>query len=184
MENLFLIALIPNEELRKKVYAIEDDFEVRFDSKKARKVYPHITLKAPFKCNDNAKAELLSWFSELHISQAKFSIQLNGFGAFYNKNSPVIYINPVVTTELLQMQKELIIGFRSLFPGYLHPVDFEFKPHLTVAYRDLSPAMFKKAWEEYQHKPLEEKFDVEALYLLQHSSIKWNLISTCQLKRA
>ena len=182
-QNLFFIALIPFRHLRKQIRIFEYDIAERFNSFKALKVPPHITLKAPFICNDNAKHELLSWFSELRIFQKEFTIQLKDFEAFHNKQKPVIYINPVVTSELISLQKELIAGFGSLFPGYLNKVDVSFKPHVTVAYRDLTPEMFEKAWKEYQHKSFDAIFDVNALHLMQHDSKQWNLIASYNLDK-
>jgi len=182
-QNLFFIALIPFRNLREQIRIFENDIAERFNSFKALKVPPHITLKAPFICNDNAKYELLSWFSGLRIFQKEFSIQLKDFGAFDNEHKPVIYINPIVTSELIRLQKELIAGFASLFPAYLNKVDISFKPHITVAYRDLTPDMFEKAWKEYQHKSFDAIFDVNALHLMQHDSKQWNLVASCNLDK-
>jgi len=180
-ENLYFIALIPKRELREKINAFKHDFANRFNSSKALKVCPHITLKAPFKCSENAHKELLKWFADLHINQKHFSIQLKDFGAFHNKRSPVVYVNPIVTKELQFMQKEIIASFSSLFPADIHPVDVDFNPHVTVAYRDLEPAMFEKAWEEYKNKSFNEEFEVVAFFLLQHDTKKWNIIATYNL---
>lgn len=181
-QNLFFVALIPVREIREQVTLIEKDFANRFNSFKALKVPAHITLKAPFTCNDNAKHELLSWFTDLKLRQKQFSIQLKNFAAFHNKNSPVIYINPIVTQDLTRLQDEFITGFSSLFPAYLHQVDVSFKPHMTVAYRDLTPDMFKKAWNEYQHKSFEALFEVNAIHLMKHNSKKWELVHSCSLE--
>ncbi|MFN2439631.1 MAG: hypothetical protein ABR503_10560 [Chitinophagaceae bacterium] len=70
--SLFFIALIPNRELREKISTIKKDFSKRFESSKALKVYPHITLKAPFKCSDSGRKELLNWFTEMFIQQNRF----------------------------------------------------------------------------------------------------------------
>lgn len=183
-ENLYFIALIPRRELRERITLIKHDFANRFNSKTALKVYPHITLKAPFKTSANAHGELVSWFADLRIAQNTFTIKLNNFGAFQNKNNPVIYINPIITKELKFLQEELIASFSSLFPGDLHKVDIDFKPHCTVAYRDLTPEMFSKAWNEYQHKTFDATFEVDAFYLLQHDSKKWNIIATQNLNKA
>lgn len=181
-QHLFFIALIPFKKVRDKVDLVKHDFAERFGSSKALKVPSHITLKAPFICNDNAMHELLSWFMELRLRQGQFNLLLKDFAAFHNKYSPVVYINPVMTPELVTTQQELITGFRSLFPAYLHPVDIAFKPHMTVAYRDLSPDMFQKAWREYQHKKFEALFEVNAVHLLKHDTIKWQLVHSCSLK--
>lgn len=182
-QNLFFVALIPIRQIREQVVLIEKDFAKRFNSFKALKVPAHITLKAPFICNDNVKYELLDWFSALKLRQKSFNVQLKNFAAFHNKNSPVIYINPLVTKELTGLQEEFITVFSSLFPNYLHQVDVTFKPHMTVAYRDLSADMFKKAWNEYQHKSFDAVFEVNAVYLMKHNSKKWELVDSCILEK-
>jgi len=178
--SLFFIALIPNRGLRMKINAIKNDFK-RFESSKALKVYPHITLKAPFKCSANGRKELLNWFSQMVLRQKPFSMDLNGFGAFHNKYNPVVFINPVINNEIIKMQKELMISFNSIFPAYVHLVDRNFKPHITVAYRDLTPENFSMAWQEYKYKAFNDVFDVNAIYLLEHDMKNWNIIDTHKL---
>lgn len=180
-ESLFIIALIPDRALREKINLIKKDFSKRFGSSKALKVYPHITLKNPFICSDGGKRELINWFFEMGIQQKPFAVQLKGFGAFQNKNSPVVFINPLMNSELSKMQRELMIGFGSLFPAYVHPVDVNFKQHITVAYRDLTPENFSRAWKEYKDKIFNDVFNVHSVYLLQHDKIKWNIINTYKL---
>lgn len=182
-ENLYFIALIPKRELRERITFIKQDFANRFSSKIALKVYPHITIKAPFKCSANAHSELVNWFSDLHLNQKPYTIQLKGFGTFQNKHNPVVYVKPIVSQELEQMQKQIITSFSSLFPGDINKVDIDFKPHVTVAYRDLSPDMFAKAWKEYVHKPFDAEFEIDAFYLLQHDTKKWNIIATNSLSQ-
>ena len=182
-ENIYFIALIPKRKLREEINPFKIDLSVRFNSKQALKVFPHITLKTPFKCPANHHNELLNWFCDLRINQKPFSILLKNFGAFKNKNNPVLYINPVVTKELHFIQKEIIASFFNLFPEDVHPVDVKFKPHVTIAYRDLSPEMFSKAWEEYKDKSFDADFEIDAFYLLQHDTKKWNIISTYSLSQ-
>jgi len=181
-ENLYFIALIPRRELRERITAIKHDFANRFNSKTALKVYPHITLKAPFKLAANAHSELMKWFTDLHVLQQSFTIQLKNFGAFNNKKNPVIFVHPETLNGLIALQKQLIASFASFFPSDIHQVDINFSPHITVAYRDLTPEMFTKAWSEYRHKQFNAAFEVDAVYLLQHDSKKWNIIATHNLK--
>lgn len=182
-ENLYFIAIIPKSELREKITLIKQDFANRFNSKHALKVYPHITLKAPFKLSPSVHDELLKWVSDLHILQKQFTVELKDFGAFNNKRNPVVFVQPVVTKELQSLQQQLISSFSSAFPACIDRVDREFSPHMTVAYRDLSPEMFKQAWKEYQHKQFDASFEVDAVYLLQHDSKKWNIVATCNFTK-
>ena len=181
--NLYFIAIIPRKELQEKITAFKQDFANRFNSKKALKVFPHITLKAPFKFSPDTHAELLRWFSDLHLLQKPFTVQLKNFGAFNNKRNPVVFVQPVLTKELQALQQQLIASFNSVFPGNIHPTDLDFHPHITIAYRDLSLEMFKQAWNEYKHKTFNESFEVDAIYILQHDSKKWNIIATHNLNQ-
>ena len=69
-----------------------------------------------------------------------------------------------------------MISFNSIFPAYVHSVDIDFKPHITVAYRDLTPENFSVAWQEYKDKTVNSVFHVDAIHLLEHDRKKWNLI--------
>src|SRR4051794_9700762 len=110
-ENLYFIALIPGRELREMITAFKQDFANWFNSKYALRVYPHITLKAPFKLSPNAHTELITWFTDLHILQKAFTVQLKNFGAFNNKRNPVVFVQPVVTNELQSLQQQLLASF-------------------------------------------------------------------------
>lgn len=180
-QNLYFIAIIPKRELCEQITAFKQDFANRFNSKYALGVFPHITLKAPFKFYPNKHEELLKWFIDLHLLQKQFTIQLKNFGAFDNKRNPVVFVQPIVTKELQALQQQLIASFSSVFPGNIHPTDLDFHLHITIAYRDLSPEMFQKAWSEYKHKSFDGIFEVDAVHLLQHDSKKWNIISTHNL---
>jgi len=180
-ENLYFIALIPQKEVQEAITAYKVDFAERFDSEAALKVVPHITLKAPFKIPQNQHQLLIKWFLRLDINSGRFTIELKDFGCFFNKDHPVIFIKPVINTNLYVMQKEMIRSFKNNCPGKTHPVDVKFNPHVTVAYRDLKPAKFTEAWKEYHLKKYDALFEVNSIYLLQHDRTRWNIISTYPL---
>src|SRR4029077_20077576 len=98
MENLYFIAIIPNEEICVEIESFKLDFAEHFESRHALRVIPHITLKAPFKLADSKHADLLNWFKKLFISTKPFQIELKNFGAFHNKNNPVVYVQPIMNT--------------------------------------------------------------------------------------
>ena len=49
-----------------------------------------------------------------------------------------------------------------------------FHPHLTMAFRDLAPQMFSKAWDVYKDEPFESSFDVNKIWLLKHNGKSWD----------
>ena len=180
--NLYFIALVPPPHICSEVMYFKHDLGTRFESSEALKVMPHITLKAPFKFPfENTR--LIQWFNEMRIQQIPFKIEMKDFGSFPNKDHPVIYVCPVMSTPLYSLQRELIRSFRINFPQIkIIPLELKFNPHMTVAYRDLKPELFRKAWEEYKIKKYSATFEVNCFYLLQHNYKKWNIISTKTLK--
>ncbi|HKZ66952.1 MAG TPA: 2'-5' RNA ligase family protein [Chitinophagaceae bacterium] len=182
-KNLYFIAIIPAQETGDEITRFKKDFADRFESKKALKVMPHITLKAPFKLPVSEHSKLKQWFQKLFINVEPFEMELKGFGAFRNKNSRVVFVQPVMKTQLYSLQREIIRSF-SLF--YLHEpiMDLEIKyaPHITVAYRDLDPEKFRQAWKEYQEKKYIATFWVNDFHLLQHNGTEWKIISTYSLR--
>ena len=175
-DNLYFIALIPQQELCDEINNFKNDFAKRFNSKKALKVMPHITLKAPFKLTADVHADLLKWFANLHFTGQAFTVELKDFGAFQNGYHPVVFINPVMNTELSLMQKEIITGFKNYFPAQVEHSDSKFRPHLTIAYRDLTLQKFREAWKEYKAKCFHAILEVTGIYLLQHDTRQWNII--------
>lgn len=174
--NLYFIAVIPSRDLRNKVTELKRDIATRFHSARALKVMPHITLKAPFKLPLVAHNILLTWFSNLELPEPSFTVALQGFGAFNNKKNRVIFIKPVLNLSLALLQREIVNSLKTLEPAVVQPVDKNFTPHITIAYRDLTPENFEKAWKEYSHKEFEAQFEINAVHLLQHNGTRWNII--------
>ncbi|GEP50146.1 hypothetical protein FNO01nite_08180 [Flavobacterium noncentrifugens] len=179
MEKLYFIAIVPPKEISEEITLIKQDFEKNYESSRALKVMPHITLKAPFKLFESDHQHLLKWFEKINIPIQKFIVELKDFKSFPNPEQPVIYVHPEKSDAMNQLQKALIQEFKSTFRGVKsNTADSGFNPHMTVAYRDLKPEQFEKAWEIYQHKRYEAKFSAEAFHLLQHDGTKWNVIAT------
>jgi len=181
MEKLFFIAIIPPAELSENITEIKQDFADRFESRRALRIMPHITLKAPFKLAETKRKGLLEWFENLNISNGSFDVVLNGFGAFANPKNPIIYIRPEESTSLLQLQQKLIDKISNLLPKEVLHSDEHFRPHMTVAYRDLLFRQFETAWQEYENKPFLGEFTVSSFSLLEHDGKKWHVIATKML---
>jgi len=184
-ENLYFIAIIPSQKICDEITGFKKDFADRFESKKALKVIPHITLKAPFKLPVSELSTLEQWFQQLYINLETFEIELKDFGAFHNKYSPVVFVQPIMNIHLYSLQQEIIRNF-SLFCPQVPVLELEikYKPHITVAYRDLDPERFRQAWKEYQVKKYTATFRANDFHLLQHNGEEWKIINTYSLKAA
>ncbi len=51
-----------------------------------------------------------------------------------------------------------------------------FKPHMTVAFRDLRPAMFKQAWETMKDAHISFTWEARSFFLLKHNGKEWGLL--------
>jgi 2'-5' RNA ligase len=181
-ENLYFIAIIPSAEIIEAITAFKQDFADRFLCTAALKLVPHITLKAPFKLPPSEHAQLLDWFKKLEVPEHPFNTDLKGFDVFPKKTSPVIFVHVELNDQLIALQRFIIANFKAAYPNIMTG-DFEtnFRPHITIAYRDLKPAVFVEAWKEYQDRKYEAGIIVRDFHLLQHDEKKWNIISTYAL---
>ncbi|MCW3093564.1 MAG: hypothetical protein JWP81_4633 [Ferruginibacter sp.] len=182
--NLYFIAIIPPPEISKDVIAFQTDFSTRFGSKAALKAMPHLTLKAPFQLPDAEHLRLLRWFQNLYFNLEPFQIELKDFGAFHNKNHPVIFLRPIINVPLYSLQKEIMRSFHFAFPALpILNLELKFTPHITLAYRDLDVISFKEAWQEYGTKKYAAEFMVDSFCLLQHNRKTWEIMESYQLLR-
>lgn len=181
-KHLYFIGILPPPGLSARITAVKQHFTNQYNSSKALKVMPHITVKAPFTIDETEVEKMTKWFNELSIQHPPFQIQLEGFGAFDRKPNPVIYIKPLESPLLNDIQKTLLESFRICFPEQIimHP-EWHYHPHITVAYRDLTYENFEAAWREVQQQPFEGAFEVEALYLFMHNRRQWNLFDSLPL---
>jgi 2'-5' RNA ligase len=173
---LYFIAFIPPEDVASEITNIKQEIANIYNSRKALKVVPHITLKAPFKVSAENSVNVLHWFNNLQLSSSAFNVSLDGFNAFDNKNNPVLFINPVLSNEMQTLQREVIDLFTSNFPQVsLSTHEQDFKPHITIAYRDLEYNRFVEAWAHYRLKPYNVTFKADSLYLLRHNGMQWEI---------
>lgn len=182
-QHLYFIAIMLPDDISTKVISVQQEIAERFNSRKALRNLPHITLKAPFNLPAMAPENILGWFSELQIELPPFQLQLQNFGAFKNHEHPVIFINPVENAALLSLQKSVVRQFYQTFDrAGVNATDFSFNPHITLAYRDLKPDMFEAAWTEFQNRKFSADFNIDRIELLKHDGKGWQGISHRHLK--
>lgn len=181
--SLYFIALIPPDDITAEITALKHQIAEITNAKKALRIMPHITLKAPFTVSSDRDTEVAQWFENLNITSTPFDVSLNGFGSFDNPKNPVIFIKPVPSAPLLLLQKEILEAFKKQFADIaIHYHEASFHPHMTIAYRDLLYTEYKKAWKIYALRPYSKNFINRNFYLLKHNGIEWKIIKTCSLQ--
>lgn len=170
--SLYLLALVPHQDLREKVYYLKKEMSERYDSSHALKIPAHITLQMPFR-RPESEEDFLEKRVRLFAGKIdSFDVHLNGFDAFPPR---VIYIdvaNPAPIADLhAALQKVLIEDLNFTDKQLMN----RFHPHMTIATRDLSKKMFHKAWPELKERDFQASFTADRLHLLKHNGKHWEL---------
>ncbi|MDY6783103.1 MAG: 2'-5' RNA ligase family protein [Cyanobacteriota bacterium] len=169
----FFIALLPPQTIQQRVNEIKQHFADVYQSRKAFKSPPHITLQPPFHWEDANISVLEYTLAEFARNRGSIPILLSGFGAFKPR---VIFVNPLKTPELMKIQEDLgnylartlsIVDEKSKFRS--------FSPHITVAFQDLTSQNFKKAWPEFEKREFQFEFTISELTLLIYEDRKWEI---------
>ncbi len=177
---LYFIAILLPKEISEKVIVIKQEFAGRFESSRALRSPPHVTLQAPFKMDDKDQATLEKMLDDFFKPFPVFKIEFSNFGSFARNRSPVIFIQPLPNDMLNNMHTHLMMFLRKLDFSEEN-TSLHFNPHMTVAYRDLTPANFKKAWPEFAKRDFDEGFMVEKIHLLKHDGKKWIPVAEFEL---
>ncbi len=177
--SLWFIALLPPSSLQEQITAIKQDFCDRYHSCAALKSPPHITLYPPFRWPREAIAEVktaLQTFTQsrsccLASNEFAFPIHLQGYGAFPPR---VIYIDVQPNPTLHQLHQDLLNALAQTL-NLRDPREWQrpYRPHLTVAFRDLRRPQFHRAWSEYRDRPFQAEFQATHLTLLYHNQKHW-----------
>ena len=180
-KQLFFIAILPPEPIRQEIDSIKSYFARVYQSSAALKSPAHITLQPPFEWFGDEYSPLTKLLESFAGERSPIRIVSSGFGAFKPR---VIYINVEKTQELIAMQKDLQIDCqKSLNIPNQETKNRSFKPHLTVAYRDLTKTNFYKAWQQFELRSNNCEFLVSKLTLLKHNGKRWKIDRQFDFKR-
>lgn len=178
----FFVALLPPEDVSIKANEVKGVMRDRYASKAAFRSPPHVTLLAPFDWPIADLPRLADTLSKFAAGQLPVPVTLDGFDVFAPH---VIYINVVKSDRLMEIQPKLLYYLKDSL-GLVSDRDQNraFVPHLTVAFRDLKPTLFRQAWSVFQHQELHFDFTVGQLTLLIHNGKMWTVKESYDFKEA
>jgi 2'-5' RNA ligase len=168
---LYLIAILPQKEIGEQVISFQTEFAERFKSSRALRPPPHITLQAPFKMLITTEQSFINILSRFFEAYSSFLLELKNFGCFPKNRNPVVFISPVHNEAMNLLHRDLMLFLRKLSFDE-EQTSLKFHPHMTVAYRDLTPYHFKQAWAEFCNRSYEASFLVNKIWLLRHEG-RW-----------
>jgi len=172
-ERLYFIALLPSKTIRQAAHRYKELFAEQYQSKAALKSPPHVTLHMPFKWKEDKEEKLCEVLGTFAKSKPQIDLYFEGFAAFPPKT---IYIQVNTNKELDTLQAELhLTAKRSLNLFNANYRDRPFRPHLTVAFRDLKKEQFEHAWPIFENKAFSQGCTVKEMTLLKHNGQHWEV---------
>jgi 2'-5' RNA ligase len=170
--NMYFIALLPDDALLDKVRLLKEHFRDTYGPEHALKTPAHITLQRPFRRSAEVEPELFYILHKIGEGYRSFPVTLNGYGRFDKR---VIYLQVVQQPLLTELQQALRKEMLHAVLG-LKEVGDQFHPHMTIAHRDLSRAVFDQAWPELAGKEFYACFEANRLVIFRHNGVFWQII--------
>jgi len=168
--SLFFFALIPEARFSEKVRSLQEELKAKFALTYSMRIIPHITLQAPFECQEVNQSKLEECVDLISNRIKPLRLKSMNFGSFINS---VVYINLEKNAELMELQEWLANTLESQSCLTSAQRNNDYVPHITLAHRDLDPTQFAEVWEYINQYPLNESFAVEKLVAFNHDGAKW-----------
>ncbi|HKL35353.1 MAG TPA: 2'-5' RNA ligase family protein [Salegentibacter sp.] len=168
---LYFLAIIPSEEISKRIKSLKLEIAEKYNAKHALKLPAHITLQIPFKIPETEEKKLIASLKSFAENQESFPLNLKDFGRFGQK---VIFINIEDHKELISLHADLQEILHNNFSLKKHETFSKIHPHITLASRDLHYKQFPKAWEDFKSRSFAASFTVESFSLLKHDGKVWH----------
>lgn len=170
---MYFIGIIPPDDISVDITEIKKHFKEKYNSSAALRSPPHITMHMPFRMTSEKLSQLIKELERKMSAQKPLQIELKDFGAFPPR---VIFIHVEDNDGLSVLQKEVSSIMRQNF-GFVNPnyKDQVFRAHITVAFRDLRKAEFKKSWEIFAGREFRRKFTCSSINILKHNGKFWEV---------
>lgn len=170
---LWFLAILPPPDITEQVRALQHEIADRFGPRRALRIPVHITLEPPFRRADADAEWMCSHLQDFFAHVGAFDLELKNFGAF---RQDVVFIEVTANLALLELQQHLSTYLRQE-PAIITTAPYHagYKPHLTLANRDVTPASYRKIWQMLQTKKFFARFRVAGVTLLRHDGKMWQV---------
>ena len=170
--NMYFLGIVAPPDINKQVLEWKHYMRDHFGCTVALRSPAHITLIPPFWMNKNLEDDLKKDMADFAIQQNPFEINLRNFDAFKPK---VIFVHVEVNDAL----RELKLSLEDfMISKQRYPIKKEtraFRPHVTIANRDLRKKDFEPAFSHFRNIEYEKSFPAIGLALLKHGGTEWNV---------
>lgn len=170
----YFVAIIPPPPAYDEAHALKVYLSEKYGTKAALKSPPHITLHMPFLWNEEKERKLVTKLQEFARKFDPIKLCLDNFSSFPPR---VIYLN-VTESDLLNILQQNLHRFfkRELNIFNANYQDKPFRPHLTLAFRDLKKPQYHDAWRELSDREYKSEFIADKIALLKHNGKSWDVL--------
>lgn len=178
----YFVALLPDADIQEEITAVKNYLAEQYGTRAALKAPPHITLHMPFDWPEQQEEQLISALQNFAEQQVPFPVLIQDYGAFQPR---VVFVDVVKSAYLENINKQLVAYLNTELgiKAYNKNKDRPFNPHITIAFRDLKPATFRKIWEAFRHKNIEYDFQASHITLLKHNGKSWDIYRHFPMER-
>ena len=176
-KNLYFLGLQLPEDLSEVITAMKEDLAARYGSRHAMKVPPHVTLVPPVRAGGEIDA-LRGMLPGFAAGIRQPQLELDGFGYFSHARDRVIYIPVNLTRALDELSEKLLRLAGSVLTLPVSPGGRLFRPHITLAHRDLTAAALHLAWPAYRDRVFRATAPAAGITLFTHDGTRWQ-VSAC-----
>ncbi len=173
---LYFVALLLPEDLSREITRLKLDIKKRFNSQHALNSPPHITLLMPFRPETKNLPELHTIIKNFAKQYRPFDVQLNHISHFGDR---VIFIDVKKESYLFNVQDKLETLARNTPKLFNYSGQKRtFRPHISLAFRDLTADNFHRAIAALKNLKFEQTFSVEGIHLLKkEEGMNWEIDS-------
>lgn len=176
---LWFLAILPPPEIASRVRDLQQEIADRFGPRRAMRIPVHITVEPPFRRDASDADRMARRLSAFFATEDGFEVELRDFGAF---RDDVIFIDVAANLPLLEMHQHLSDCLRAQ-PAIVETVQLHtgYKPHMTIANRDVAPDVHKRVWHEFKSRKFYARFSVTVITLLRHDGKEWHVYAQFSL---
>jgi 2'-5' RNA ligase len=170
---LWFLAILPPADVSARVREIQQEIADRYGPRRAMRIPVHITVEPPYRRDETVADWMTERLSVFFANEAAFELELRDFGAF---RDDVIFIDVAANLQLLEMHQRLSDYLRAQ-PAIIETAPYHtgYKPHMTVANRDVEPEVHKRIWNEFKSRKFYASFPVTEITLLRHDGKEWHV---------
>jgi len=170
---LRLIAILPPEPIASMVRVEQERIASTWGPRHALRTPPHITLIPPIAVPEADMPGLEDMASGISAGHPAFNLRLRGFGAF---TPHVIFVRVLISEDLEGLHRDWRRRLEEGMPEAIarYP-DKPYRPHLTLAHRDVDEANFDVIWHHYGERRLDITYRVKSFALLDLGRGGWRV---------